>query len=165
MADVPSTPADGNVKTVFVPAIAVLSAPTVTELEAGTDLSCYLTGDGWTPGLDEQTITDERMCDTQTYEQPGSYTRSLSVKYVENPTDSTNNAAYTTLAPGTKGYLAQRRGVPYDQAWAADDKVDIWPTTMGQYDKQPPERNSTLKVAQKAFITAAVRQDATVATA
>src|SRR5690606_42031485 len=32
MADVPSTPADGNIKTVLVPAIADFDAPTVAEL-------------------------------------------------------------------------------------------------------------------------------------
>lgn len=161
MADIPSTPADGNVKVAFAPALADPSAPTTTELTgAGViDLSCYLTADGWTPGLDEQVVSDDRLCDTQTFEQPGRHSRTLAIKYVDNPTDDTNNLAYTTLVPGTVGYLVVRRGAPYDQAFAAGDKVDVWPIKAGQYDKQPPEANSTLKTAQKAFVTGPVRDD------
>lgn len=161
MADIPSTPADGNVKVVFAPALADPAAPTTAELSgAGVqDLSCYLTADGWTPGLDEQVVSDDRLCDTQTYEAPGRHTRSLSIKYVDNPTDTANNAAYSTLVPGTKGFLVVRRGVPYGQAFAAGDVVDVWPITAGQYDKQPPEANSTLKTAQKAFVTGPVKED------
>ena len=165
MADVPSTPADGNVKVAFVPTLADPSAPTVTELTAVgvIDLSCYLTADGWTPGLDEQVVSDERLCSTQTFEQPGRSSRTLGIKYVENPTSATDNKAYTTLEPGTSGFLVQRRGVAHSGAFAASDKVDVWPGTAGKYDPQPPEANSVLKVAQKWFVTGTVQQGASVA--
>jgi hypothetical protein len=35
--------ADGNLKVMWLTALAVPSAPTVAELNAGVDLSCYLT--------------------------------------------------------------------------------------------------------------------------
>lgn len=164
MADVPSTPADGNVKVAFVETLADPANPTTSELTAVgvVDLSCYLTADGWTPGLDEQVITDDRLCSVQTFEQPGRSSRTLSIKYVENPTSATDNKAYTTLAPGTQGFLVQRRGVAHDGAFAAADKVDVWPITAGQYDPQPPEANSVLKVSQKAFVTGTVHQGVSV---
>lgn len=165
MADIPSTPADGNVKVAFVPTIADPAAPTSTELTgAGViDLSCYLTADGWTPGMDEQIVSDDRLCSTQTFEQPGRSSRTLSVKYIENPGSATDNKAYTTLAPGTTGYLVQRRGKAFDTAFAAADIVDVWPVTAGKYDPQPPEANSVLKVAQKMFVTGTVEQGVAVA--
>lgn len=165
MSDIPSTPADGNVKVAFVPTIADPAAPTTAELTAAgvVDLSCYLTADGWTPGLDEQTITDDRLCSTQTFEQPGRAARSLTVKYIENPGSATDNKAYTTLVPGTSGYFVQRRGKPFDTAFAAADVVDVWPVTAGKYDPQPPEANSVLKVAQKMFVTGTVEQNVAVA--
>lgn len=160
MADVPSTSADGTVKIVFVPTLADPTAPTVTEVTGASakDLSCYLTADGWTPGLDEQTVSDDRLCSTQTFEKPGRAARSLTIKYVENPTDDPNNVAYVTLAPGTTGYLVQRRGVSVDTALATDDVVDVWPVQAGKYDPQPPEANSVLKVQQKMFVTGSVEQ-------
>jgi hypothetical protein len=164
MADIPSTPADGNVKIVFVPSLADPAAPTVAELTgAGViDLSCYLTADGWTPGLDEQVVTDDRLCSVQTFEQPGRSSRTLSIKYVENPGSSTDNKAFDTLAPGTAGFLVERRGTAQATAFAAADVVNVWPIKAGQYDPQPPEANSVLKVSQKAFITGTVHIGATV---
>lgn len=159
MADVPSTPADGNVKIAFVSTLADPAAPTVTELTAVgvVDLSCYLTADGWTPGLDEQVVTDDRLCSVQTFEQPGRSSRTLTIKYVENPGSATDNKAFDTLAPGTSGYLVERRGVAQATAFAAADVVNVWPIKAGQYDPQPPEANSVLKVQQKAFVTGTVQ--------
>jgi hypothetical protein len=164
MADIPSTPADGNVKIAFVSTLADPTAPTSTELGAVgvVDLSCYLTADGWTPGLDEQVVTDDRLCSVQTFEQPGRSSRTLSIKYVENPGSSTDNKAFDTLAPGTAGFLVERRGTAQATAFAAADVVNVWPIKAGQYDPQPPEANSVLKVSQKAFITGTVHIGATV---
>lgn len=159
MADIPSTPADGNVKVAFVPTLADTSAPTVAELTgAGViDLSCYLTSDGWTPALDEQVITDDRLCSVQTFEQPGRSSRTLSIKYVENPGSATDNKAFDTLVPGTSGFLVERRGKSHDTAFTATDVVNVWPGTAGQYDPQPPEANSVLKTQQKWFVTGSVQ--------
>lgn len=164
MADIPGTPADGNVKIVWVPTIADPTAPTATEVTGASakELSCYLTADGWTPGLDEQVITDDRLCSTQTFEQPGRHSRTLVIKYVENPTDSTNNVAHDTLIPGTAGFLVERRGATQSTALAADDVVNVWPVKAGQYDPQPPEANSVLKGQQKMFITGSVEMDVSI---
>ena len=64
---IPSTPADGNIKTVLVPTVANLAAPTKAEATAATaiDISCYLTAGGFALTVDQATITDERECDTQ----------------------------------------------------------------------------------------------------
>lgn len=165
MADIPSTPADGAVKVVWVPTIANPDAPTVAEVTAGSakDLSCYITSDGWNTGLNEQTISDDRLCDTQTYERPGRSARSLGIKYVENPGSTPNNVAYATLVPRAVGYFVVRRGPAYDTALAVADKVQVWPVQMGAYDWQAPEANSVLKVAQKAFVTAKVRDSVAIA--
>src|SRR5690606_41847581 len=63
--NIPSTPADGNIKTVLVPAVADLKAPTLTELNApeAIDISCYLVRNGFALTVDQQIITDERECD------------------------------------------------------------------------------------------------------
>lgn len=165
MADIPSTPADGNYKVVWVPAIANPDAPTVSEVTGGTavDLSCYLTADGWTPGLSEQVITDDRLCSVETFEQVGRAARTLAVRYVVNPTDTVNNKANDTLVPGTDGYFVTRSGKAFDSALAAADKVWVWPVTPGQYNELPPEANSVLKQEQKMFVRARVRANVAIA--
>ena len=164
MPDLPSTPADGNVKIVWTPTIAVTTAPTVAILNGGTtiDLSCYLTADGFTPGLDEATISDERLCETETFEQPGRTARTLSVQYIDNTNTALLNLAYSTLVPGTAGYIVVRRGDPYDGVFVIADKVEVWPVKAGKRSFLPPEANSVLRVAQKMFVTGRV-VDGTVA--
>lgn len=166
MADLPATPADGNVKVVIVTAIANTAAPTVTELNAGTsvDISCYLTSDGFTPSLNEQTISDERLCSTATFEQPGRSQRSLDVIYIDNTNTTDDNEAKETLVPGTALFLVVRRGIDYATAFAATtQKVSVWPIKPGQYSDLPPEANSVLKTAQKLFVTGEVQVDVAVA--
>lgn len=41
--EVPSTPADGLVNTIWVPSIKNIQKPTASEISAGTDLSNYVT--------------------------------------------------------------------------------------------------------------------------
>lgn len=139
-----------------VPAIADLTAPTQTEIAAGVDISCYLTSDGYAPSLEEQVIADERLCSTQTYEQRGRSARTLMLTYIDNtnaPNELTDNEAKVTLVPGAKQFIVTRRGLPYDDAVAADQKVSVFPITSGEYNELTPEANSVLKISQKQFIS------------
>jgi len=164
MADLPSTPADGNVRVQWVTTIANTSAPTAAELNAGSskDLSCYLTADGFTPGLDEGVISDGRLCETETFEQPGRAQRTLSLQYINNTNTALANDAYSSLVPGTAGYIVRRDGKAYDTTFAAADKVEVWPVKAGKRSNLPPEANSVLRVTQKMFVTGRV-VDGTVA--
>lgn len=157
MASPNGTRTDGNTLIKWVPSIADATAPAATEINAAgaKDLSCWFTADGWNPALSEDTIQDQRLCDTQTYERKGRNQRSLSVKYIENPLaadQAANNVAFVTLAPGSLGFFVIRKGVPVATAVAAAQLVDVWPVEMGEYDDQPPEANSMFKYAQKAFV-------------
>lgn len=161
-----SIPADGNLRAAWVPAIADTANPTTTELNAAgaVDLSCYLTGDGYSPSTDEQVITDDRICSRQTYEQPGRYQDQLEVKYVyraQEPLSATNKA-FTTLKRGTAGYIVTRWGTAYETAWAAGQIVDVMPAKAGVQMKNPPEANSILNVSQKIFITGEQKRDVAV---
>src|SRR5687768_15094890 len=135
--------ADGNLKVAFVPTIAAPGAPTVAELNAGTvvDLSCYLTPDGFTTGGDEQVVTDDRLCSTQTFEKPGRHTDTLSLSYVYRAQDAagTDNKAFHTLEHLVTGYIVARWGADYADAFVASDVVDVMPVQAGKQMKQPPE--------------------------
>jgi hypothetical protein len=159
-------PGDGNIKAAWVPSLADPEHPTVAELTAPSvvDLSCYLTGDGFTPSADEQTITDDRLCSRQTYEQPGRFTDKLDIKYVYQGQEMTaaDNKAFTTLRHLTAGYLVSRWGTDYEAAFAAGDIVDVYPAACGKQMKAPKEDNAMLKIAQKIFITGPVQEDVAV---
>lgn len=157
-----SVPADGNLKVVFVPAIAVPTAPSAAILNGATavDLSCYLTPDGFSPGGDEAVINDDRLCSTQTFEQPGRFSDTLDIVYVFG--DAVDNEAYETLTHLATGFVVTRWGKPYETVFAVADIVDVYPVTAGKQNKQPPEANSVLKTGQKLFVTGSVERDVAV---
>lgn len=161
-----SIPADGNLRSAWVPALADPANPTLAELNAAgaVDLSCYLSGGGYTPGVDEQAIVDERVCSRQTFEQPGRVQDTLTIGYVYRPQEpvSATNKAFTTLKHLTSGYIVERWGQAYEDAWAAGQIVDVKPAKCGVQMKQPPESNSVLRVNQKIFIVGKVERDVAV---
>ncbi|MCO0632709.1 hypothetical protein NGH33_01805 [Micrococcus yunnanensis] len=161
--EIPSTPADGNQLVIDVPAIADIDNPTVAELTAASveDLSCYLTGDGWSPSKEQASIPDERLCSTETFERPGRKTRGLEVTYIDNtnsPYEAEFNKAVDTLAEGTDHYIVTRRGVLYEQPIKAGQVVEIWPVTAGEQREVPNEANSVTRTVQKLFVRGPVRR-------
>ncbi|MCM1011899.1 hypothetical protein [Brevibacterium sp. XM4083] len=168
MAEIPSTPADGNFKVVYVPAIADTTAPKLSELNAdgALDISCYLTGDGWNPTKEQATIADPRLCSRQEFGRPGRKTPGLSITVIDN-TNSDNatdaNEAVETITERSQGYFVERIGVPYEEPFAAGQKVSIYPATAGEKQLLAPEANSVTRSTIPQFIFADVRTDVAIA--
>jgi hypothetical protein len=159
--------ADGSIKVVWVATLADPSAPTATEVNAGTtvDLSCYLTGDGWSQTTDESAVTDDRLCSRKIFERPGRSTDHVDLKYVyraQAPLAS-DNKAYITLRDRTEGFLVSRYGRDYEDALAAADIVDVIPAQCGVQQKLPREDNGVLKIGQKVYVTGEIQRDVAIA--
>lgn len=166
MADIPSTPSDGNVATWLVPAIADPANPTEAELDAGTvvDISCYLTPDGFALTVDQATITDERLCSTETFGQPGRKSYGLTLTGIDNTNnDTADNALVETLVEGQDQFLVRRRGIAFDEPIAAGQKVTVIPFKPGVKQDVPPEANSTIRSTWTGFVTGGVRVEVEVA--
>lgn len=168
MSALDGVPADGNLKVLWVPAIDDVEQPTVAELTASgvVDISCLLTADGFNRAVNETPINDQRLCHTQDGEAPGRNSETLDLIYAFDPqsTDVADNGAYVTLKQGTKGYVVARYGMPWDDALAAAQVVDVIRGTAGRQAKQAIAANDILKVAQKIFIPAGgVTPDAVIA--
>lgn len=155
MAEIPSTPADGNVRVVWVPAIDTTTAPKVTELTASAmaDISCYLTGDGWNPTGEQATISDPRLCSRQEFGRPGRKTPGLSITVIDNTNTDDPNLAVETLVEGVEGYFVERRGVPYEEPFKAGQKVRVFPARSGEKQGIAPEANSVLRSTIPQFIS------------
>jgi len=166
MVDVPSTPADGNVATWLVPTIANPGAPSLaTDLASKVDVSCYLTPDGFALTVDQATISDERLCSTETFGQPGRKTYSLALTGIDNTNsanETTDNDLVDELVEGTEMFLVRRRGVPFDQALAATDKVTVIPFKPGVKQDVPMEANSVLRSTWTCFVTGTVEVEVSV---
>jgi hypothetical protein len=158
-----SIPADGSVKVLWVPVLADPTAPTLDELtDSGVvDLSCYLTDDGWQPGLDEQVSTDDRLCSRQTFERRGRFSYNLDLVYVYQGQNLAlaDNRAFAVLRPAELGFVVSRWGADYELPVEAGDLVDVWPGECGEQQKQAQEANGRLRIMQKIFIRDRVVKD------
>lgn len=166
MTEPASVVSDGMVKVAWVLSIANPAAPTQAELTAGTvlDLSCYLTDQGWAPALSEDTVTDPRLCSTQTFTRPGRNQTTLPLVYVYNPDNPTQDEARLALTNRATGYLVARWGVDYAGAFATGDIVDVYPVQLGQGNKQAATANTPLTIMQTAYVSSPGAQtDVTVA--
>lgn len=146
--------ADGNVSVLWVPTLEDQDAPDIAELTDNTvlDLSCYLTDEGWDPNLSEDAATDNRLCSVQNFQGPGRQTIQMPLIYVSNPDSEANDEAALTLLEGSVGYLVDRRGVPYSQAYAVGDIVTVYKVKLGAQKDGKPTANSPLVVMQTAYL-------------
>jgi hypothetical protein len=161
MAAVPSTPADGNIRTVLVPAIAdeTLAEVTVAEATAATaaHISCYLTPGGYAITVDQATITDERECDTVTRNAPGRKTYSLGITGIDNTNttlSTTDNELADALTEGSHWYAIRRRGKAFDTEFTAGDVVSVTEFTVGAKAEVAAEANSVLRSTWNTFVVA-----------
>jgi len=162
--------ARGNESVVFVPAIADLEAPTLTELAAtgSANISCFLTG--FAPNGSQESQEDRRLCSEQIFEDPGDVQISIdNLVYVYEPQDdgtSPTNKAYNTLKKDVVGYLVDRRGLnARTVAFAADQLVDVYPVRLGEQFRvplDPGQQGGKFQISQKAFVTGPYQYDATV---
>jgi hypothetical protein len=162
-----SVSTNGTVRAVFVPSLADLAEPVLTELSAVTalDFSCYATGDGIAAETSENNVEDPRLCSKAVYEAPGDRTDTLEITYVFNPAVPAENEAQLELVEGRKGFILLRWAVDSDQPWAADDIVDVYPTTLGAQRKNNPTRNGIHRITQKCFVTGKVHKDVAIVAA
>ena len=146
--EVPSTPADGLVNTIWVPAIVDIQKPTAEEINAGTDLSNYVVLGGWSCSPSQDSISDQRENSAQDFENPGRKKISgSSIEVIDNTNTehSAQNVAMETLAEGTEGYFVRRYGKQTDEAFSAGDTVNVYAVRVGMSAKMAIAANSVLR--------------------
>lgn len=155
MADVPSTPADGNVR-VVVATVTAGTAPTLTELNSAVDISCYLTADGFAYAMEQATISDERLCSTETFALPGRKSHTLTLTGIDNTNsdlETEYNEFIEALPEGASRVVVYRSGLPFEEAFAAGQTVRQIPVTVGAKTELPPEANSVLRSTVNTFVS------------
>lgn len=154
---------DGYVRASFVPTIANTAAPTTSELNAGTALENYLTPDGLEISPAESAVDQTVLSSTFDLETPGRLKFDIMLtgkKQKQGDTDTVHDALDSRA---TAGYLVVRRGKLATSAWAASDKVEVYPVTTGQMTYPLQAANEVGTWAVKLFNTAASNLQATVA--
>lgn len=162
--------AQGNETVIYVPTIAVPTAPTVAELTGGTALNLGYALRAFSPASEQGTSEDIRLASTQTFENPGRVRKTLDdITYVYDPqaaVPTASNKHYETLKLGVTGWLVDRRGIPATTAVAAAQKVDLYPVQFGSQRRvaiDPSAEGGKFEIIQKPFVVGLVLEDIAIA--
>jgi len=153
---------DGKVKVALVDSISDISAPTVAELAAGTDITDQLTQDGlsgFQPDTSEVDTTS--MQSTFNTKKPGRSNYSgTQLTFKKQDTDT----IYTTYTKDTASHVVIRRdGSLATVAFAESDAVEVYPVTVGEVQNMDPEPDSLQRYILPVMVSSEPDLRATVA--
>lgn len=153
---------DGKIKIYFVPTISNIAAPTVAQLNAGTDLSSFITKDGLTVPADQNNVDVAVLSDTFDAQVVGSFGGAIELTGVRHVADADDDF-WNLAAYGLTGYLVIRRGPPTATAWAATQKVEVYPMQFHQPVPAQTGGNTVGQFTVSAPVTSQPEPKATVA--
>lgn len=125
-------PFDENTRVVLLDeAPADLAAPTVSELNAGTDITCDLTADGLKLGTSNNSISAGGLCSSVDSTVPGRTTFSASLTgFKFQQPDAT--PLWDSVSKNDEGWLYVRYGMDHDAAWANGQEVEGYDFLWGE---------------------------------
>lgn len=146
--EIPGTSAEGNITTIWVPTIANIKAPTLTELNAGTDISNYVMLGGWSFEPSQDTVSDQRENTVQDFGAPGRKSAGdISIEVIDNTNTEheEQNEAVTLMHEGASGYIVRRRGMATDAPLAERQKLTVVSVTCGEKQVINPDANTMIR--------------------
>lgn len=161
--------AAGKVALYFVPALADPAAPKLTEVQAGINLS--MIAYAWDPNGTQEKQERYRYGSKNGGNSLGTIkyeAGALEYDYDPQAVDVTTGdyKHYSVLAPGTKGFILDRRGLAPDVAPAAAQYCSVFPVVLGErlpITVDPKSAGETLRVRQELAITGDVILNAKIA--
>lgn len=146
--EIPGTSAEGNITTLWVPAIADIKHPSMNELDAGTDISNYVMLGGWSFEPSQDTVSDQRENSTQDFGAPGRKSAGdITIEVIDNTNTlhDDQNDAVTLMAEGNEGFVVRRRGMATDAAFAPGQKLTVVAVICGEKRVINPDANTMIR--------------------
>lgn len=155
-------PYEERTRVYWVSSISNKNAPTVAELNAGTDLSCFLTKDGLKEPTNQNMVPAGALCERFDAERVGSFGGPVTLKCFRDDIDADDDA-WNLFVYGTNGYLAIRSGPTHGTAWTAAQKVRVYPAEMHEPVMNDAAGNAMQTFNETLAVTAQPALKATVA--
>lgn len=136
---------EGKTKVTFVASaddISDIDAPTVAELNAGTELTTLLTKDGLQTPDTQNMVDSATLAETFDAQRVGSWGGGITLTGFR---DDTNDTLWDLAVYGDEGFLVIRRGTAYATAWAASDDVEVYPI---QFHEPVPSQTASNEEAR-----------------
>lgn len=154
---------DGNVKVSFVSTISAQATPTVAELNAGTSLEAHITPDGFEVSMATAEVDQSSLASTFDTKAAGRRTPAINVTFKTLTSAGALTAAATALVYRAQGYIVVRKHKAATVAWAAADRVDVFPVEVGGVNPANAAPNEVQKATAPMFVTADPSLEAVVA--
>jgi hypothetical protein len=163
----------GQLGLYFVPTIADITAPTVTEITAGVDLQNFVTRDGVKTPNTGNTVDSSTVGNRFTTTVPGTTGGDAATLTCHRDSKGTDDTAWTTFTEGSQGFLAVARA-----GWAQSvttglgdpaalpvegDRCEIYPVAVLTRAMADTAENQTSRFDAQLPITAPPALDAVVA--
>jgi len=153
-------PADGMLRVQRVPTIANKAAPTVAELNAGVDVTNFITKDGIKVPTNQNMVDSASLAETFDAQVPGSFGGPLSVTGIR---DNATDTLWDLITYNLAGYVVVRRGVTTATAFAISQKVEVYPVQWHEPIPMDPASNELGKFTATAAVTSQPNLKAVVA--
>lgn len=153
---------DGKILVTWFPACADPGNPTLAELAAGIRLSRTLTKDGM-PGWEPDTARVETTPLDGKFNTNKVGRSSFNDPMFRFKKQTGVDTIYNTLVKEAEGFVAIRRDIDRDVAWAAGQPCEVYPVQCGETRRVVPEENTTSRYEVPITITEDPELRATVA--
>src|SRR5215207_2678346 len=121
---------DGKIRVAWVTAsIPNIAAPVAATLNGGSQLAGFITKDGLTVPADQNNVDVGVLSDTFDAQVPGSFGGAIEMTGTRNDVDA-SDTFWNLCVYGTAGFVVVRRGLSAATAFAATQKVEVYPVIM-----------------------------------
>lgn len=150
---------ENNLKVRWVPSIADTAAPTVAELDAGTNLTPFIPVSGVDRPSQQNQASLAMLDNAFISEEPGTWSVGpVNLTFVRDPANEDANHPWQLFSYGTAGHLVASP----NNAFAAGDEVSVYTVTSHEPAEMPSAEN-TKQQFQTSFPVSAFVRRATVA--
>ncbi len=115
---------DGMIRLQVVATISNIAAPTTAELNAGTDVSNFVTKDGVQVPSNQNYVDNSSIAETYDSQVVGSFGGAITLTGIR---DNVTDTFWDLVVYGTNTHLVVRRGLARSTAFAAAQKVEVYP--------------------------------------
>jgi hypothetical protein len=140
---------DGRVRVYWLTACSNIALPTTTELNAGTDLTGYITPDGLEITVGTGKVPVGNVGSTYTLNRVGRREPDVSLTCHHDATSGSTDPAWNLLVYRAVGFLAVRTGVDKATAWTTGQgaggttgALQMFPVECGEYNPIKPGENT-----------------------
>lgn len=152
---------EGKTNVYWVVTIATTSTPSLTEIQAGVDLTDFVAKEGVKPGLSNNNVDSATIAETFDSQVVGSWGASFELEMFR---DDAADTAWNTCVYGSTGHIVVDRFNVAGADPANGDKVEVYPAQMHQPRPYDSASNTQVRFTEMFAVTSQPYLSATVTT-